>query len=72
MSIAYGFFSPLDGFMTRNEVESVMRDRRLLSGWLFPFPIIFDVDGEELRRLGVKEGGDRLLLSLRGGGRSPL
>ncbi|GGP22079.1 sulfate adenylyltransferase [Thermocladium modestius] len=65
MSIAYGFFSPLDGFMTRNEVESVMRDRRLLSGWLFPFPIIFDVDGEELRRLGVKEG-DRLLLRLKG------
>ena len=37
MSIAYGFFSPLEGFMPWNEVESVLRERRLLSGWLFPF-----------------------------------
>jgi hypothetical protein len=36
MSIAYGFFSPLEGFMPWNEVESVLRERRLLSGWLFP------------------------------------
>jgi hypothetical protein len=37
MSIAYGFFSPLEGFMQWNEVESVLKERRLLSGWLFPF-----------------------------------
>ena len=35
VSIAYGFFSPLEGFMTWNEVESVLREGRLLSGW-FP------------------------------------
>jgi len=65
MSIAYGFFSPLEGFMTRNEVESVLKERRLLSGWLFPFPIIFDITEDELRKLNVKEG-DRLLLRLKG------
>ena len=65
MSIAYGFFSPLDRFMTRNEVESVLKERRLLDGWLFPFPIIFDIPEEDLRKLGVKEG-DRLLLRLKG------
>lgn len=65
MSIAYGFFSPLDGFMTRNEAESVLKERRLLSGWIFPFPIIFDIDPTDLNRLGVKEG-DRLLLNLKG------
>ena len=27
MSIAYSFFSPLEGFMTWNEVESVLRER---------------------------------------------
>jgi hypothetical protein len=36
VSIAYGFFSPLEGFMTWNEVESVLKERRLLNGWLFP------------------------------------
>jgi len=38
MSIAYGFFSLLEGVMTWNVVEPVLRERRLLSGWLFPFP----------------------------------
>ncbi len=65
MSIAYGFFSPLDRFMTRNETENVLRERRLLDGWLFPYPMIFDVTEEDLRKLGVKEH-DRLLLRLKG------
>ncbi|MEM1596893.1 MAG: sulfate adenylyltransferase [Pyrobaculum sp.] len=65
ISIAYGFFSPVEGFMTRNEVDSVVRERRLLSGWLFPFPLIFDVDEEKWRASGLKEG-DRVLLTLKG------
>jgi len=65
VSIAYGFFSPLEGFMTWNEVESVLRERRLLSGWLFPFPIVFDVTEEELKSSGAKTG-DNLLLTLCG------
>ncbi len=65
MSICYGFFSPLDRFMTRNEVERVLTERRLEDGWLFPYPIIFDISEEDLQRLGVKEG-DRLLLRLKG------
>jgi len=65
MSIAYGFFSPLEGFMPWNEVESVLKERRLLSGWLFPFPIVFDVTEEELKASGAKPGDD-LLLMLKG------
>jgi len=65
MSIAYGFFSPLEGFMPWNEVESVLRERRLLSGWLFPFPVVFDVSEEELKSSGAKPGDD-LLLTLKG------
>lgn len=37
MSIAYGLFSTVERFVTRNEVESVLRERRLLSGGPFPF-----------------------------------
>ncbi len=65
MSICYGFFSPLDRFMTRNEVERVLKERRLLDEWIFPFPIIFDISEDDLKNLGVKEG-DRLLLRLKG------
>lgn len=63
MSIAYGFFSPVEGFMTRNEVESILKERRLLNGWLFPFPLIYDVDEEKIK--GIKEG-DSVLLKLKG------
>ncbi|MBP1448842.1 MAG: sulfate adenylyltransferase [Thermoproteus sp.] len=65
VSIAYGFFSPLEGFMTRSDVESVLKERRLSNGWLFPFPIVLDVGEDELKRLGVKEG-DALCLRLKG------
>ncbi len=65
VSIAYGFFSPLEGFMTRNELESVLKERRLLDGWLWPLPILFDIPEEDLKKLGVKEG-DQILLTLRG------
>ncbi|ABL88667.1 sulfate adenylyltransferase [Pyrobaculum islandicum DSM 4184] len=65
VSIAMGFFSPVEGFMTRNEVDSVLRERRLLSGWLFPFPLIFDVDEEDLKKAGIKEG-DAVALTLKG------
>jgi sulfate adenylyltransferase len=65
ISIAYGFFSPLEGFMTRADVESVLKERRLSNGWLFPFPIIYDVSEEELKAAGIKEG-DEVVLTLKG------
>ncbi len=65
MCICYGFFSPLEGFMTRNEVERVLKERRLLNEWIFPYPIIFDITEDDLKKLGVKEG-DRILLTLKG------
>jgi len=65
MSIAYGFFSPLDRFMTRNEVERVLEERRLLDGWIFPYPIVLDLSDEDLKAAGVKEG-DGLCLRLKG------
>ncbi len=65
MSICYGFFSPVDGSMVRNEVERVLEERRLLSEWVFPYPLVFDISEEDYKSLGVGEG-DRLLLRLKG------
>jgi len=65
MSVCYGFFSPVEGSMTSAELESVLTKRRLFSGWVFPYPILFDISKEDYKRLGVSEG-DRLILRLKG------
>lgn len=66
MSTCYGFFSPVEGSMTRNELDRVLKERRLLNEWLFPFPLLFDISEEDYRNLGVLDG-DRVLLTLKGG-----
>ncbi|MEM3350964.1 MAG: sulfate adenylyltransferase [Saccharolobus sp.] len=52
IGIAYGFFSPLKGFMTFNEVDSVVKEMRLPNGIIWPIPIVFDIDEVN----GIKEG----------------
>lgn len=65
MSICYGFFSPVEGSMTQAELERVLNERRLLNGWIFPYPMLFDVSREDHANLGVTPG-DRVLLKLFG------
>ncbi|KAK2080826.1 hypothetical protein QBZ16_000680 [Prototheca wickerhamii] len=55
-----GGFSPLRGFMSREEYESVVREARLPGGALFGLPVVMDTDSEALGP------GDRLLLTYRG------
>lgn len=43
VNIAYGFFSPLEGFMSRADVDSVVRDMTLTSGYVWTIPIVFDL-----------------------------
>jgi len=61
ISIAYGFFSPLQGFMNREDTESVCRKGELANGIAWPLPIVFDLDGETARSMDLR-AGDRLLL----------
>lgn len=65
MSICYGFFSPVEGSMKEAEVERVLKERRLLNEWIFPYPLVFDVSEEDYKNLGVSSG-DRVLLRLKG------
>jgi len=65
MSICYGFFSPVEGSMTSEELELVLSKRRLSSGWIFPYPLLFDISKEDYQKLGVGPG-DRVLLKLKG------
>ena len=56
MSICYGFFSPCEGSMTKAELERILKERRLLSNWVFPYPMLFDISEEDLKKLKVQEG----------------
>jgi len=49
--LATGGFSPLKGFMTRSDYDSVLDRMRLQDGFLWPIPICMDVDELQARRL---------------------
>ena len=65
MSTCYGFLSPVEGSMRKDDLERVLKERRLANGWVFPFPLLFDISEADQKRLGVGKG-DRLLLKLKG------
>ncbi|MFZ5572859.1 MAG: bifunctional sulfate adenylyltransferase/adenylylsulfate kinase [Thermodesulfobacteriota bacterium] len=49
--IASGAFSPLKGFLTRTEYESVLDRMRLQNGLLWPIPICLDITATKARSL---------------------
>jgi sulfate adenylyltransferase len=53
--LSNGAFSPLTGFMTRSDYESVLDRMRLQSDLLWPIPICLDVD--ELQACILKTSG---------------
>lgn len=65
VDIAYGFFSPLEGFMTRADLDGVVREMRLASGYVWSIPLVFDLAPEEVERLALKEG-ETVLLTYQG------
>ncbi len=56
MDIAHGVFSPLEGFLTREDYIHVLYDMRLSNDIPWTIPIVLDVDPGEIE--GVKEGDD--------------
>ena len=57
--LATGAFSPLTGFMTRVDYESVLDRMRLQDGTLWPVPVCLDVPAHTAERL---EGGQSVAL----------
>lgn len=51
--IAIGTYSPLEGFMGREDLQSVLSEMRLASGVAWPLPITLDVPEVEADRLSV-------------------
>ena len=54
--IAIGTYSPLKGFMTRAELDSVLNKLRLQDGIIWPIPIILDIDLEKSKK--INEGDE--------------
>ena len=63
-NIADGIFSPLEGFLTKNDFESVVEKGRLSNNLAWTIPIILDVD--ESTASQMKEAGDVLLKNPQG------
>jgi len=61
IDIAYGFFTPLEGFMGREDVGAVCENMSLADGTLWPIPIVLDVKDEEIKTKKIKEGNTILL-----------
>ena len=60
-NIARGVFSPLEGFMGKDDLRNVLNGMRLPNDLPWTIPIVLDVDKREADRL--KEGQDVLLAS---------
>ena len=58
-NISDGIFSPLEGFLTQSDFESVISKGRLANDVAWTIPIVLDVDEETSKK--VKEAGDVLL-----------
>lgn len=57
---AYGTYSPLTGFMTRETLESVLGTYRLPSGEVWTLPILLQVNSEDIAAFAL---GDRVALT---------
>jgi sulfate adenylyltransferase len=62
LDIAYGFFSPLEGFMTKADVESVINNMTLADGkTVWSIPIVYDISSADLEKSGIKQYDEVLL-----------
>lgn len=62
--IAFGTFSPLEGFMGKKDCESVLNTMRLADGTIWPLPVVLDVSEETAKKLSP--GRDAVLADKQG------
>jgi len=61
-NIASGLFSPLEGFLNRDDYLSVLQDRRLSKGQVWTIPVVLDVAKSSLANM--KEGEDIVITDI--------
>jgi len=60
-NIAFGVFSPLEGFLGKKDYQSVLNQMRLPDDLPWPIPIVLDIEREKADKF--KEGQDIILLN---------
>ncbi|MGC8720833.1 MAG: sulfate adenylyltransferase, partial [Thermodesulforhabdaceae bacterium] len=65
IGIAYGFFSPLEGFMGKADLDGVCKNMHLANGVLWSVPLLFDLSDAEISDYGIKVG-DSVVLTYQG------
>ena len=48
LDISFGWFTPLEGFMGKADVDAVCKDMKLGNGAVWSIPIIFDLSASEV------------------------
>ena len=65
LNISNGVFSPLEGFLYDNDLESVVKEKRLADDTPWTIPILLDFDKQDIKDL--KEGDAALLTNKENG-----
>ena len=65
LNISKGVFSPLEGFLYDNDLESVVKEKRLADDTPWTIPILLDFDKQDLKE--IKEGDSILLTNKENG-----
>jgi len=60
LNIANGIFSPLEGFLCKNDLNNILKEKRLENDTPWTIPILLDFDKNEIK--DIKEG-DTILLT---------
>ena len=50
-NIGRGVYSPLEGFLRKNDFESVVSEMRLQNGTVWPIPIVLDISKNDLENI---------------------
>ena len=70
INISTGVFSPLEGFLYNNDLENVIKEKRLSNDTPWTIPILLDFDRHNSK--GIKEGDTVLLINNENGVRALL
>ena len=70
LNIANGVFSPLEGFLCKDDLDNVVREKRLLDDTPWTIPILLDIEKQRLQN--VKEGDSVLIINTENGVRAIL
>jgi sulfate adenylyltransferase len=61
IGLTYGYFTPLEGFMNKADVDSVCKNMRLSNGVVWSIPLLFDVSDEDISKYNLKVGNSVVL-----------